>query len=364
MLTLDPVVKVNVSVTAATASSSNYDVGLIVTAATETFTTAIRAKAYESLAKVAEDFAATSSVYLAAQKYFGVTPTPAMLVIGAAGEGESVSAALDAIRNVRNEWYGVYWDGASAAQQGDIDEYLNTINRGMQFATVTGAVATVVSSGLLSTLDSRLSRRTHVHYSAAANEAAAVMGEAMGCASQYADTTWQLAYKEVNGLTPATLTQAEVDTLHGANCSVYVVRGYSHTMLEFGATASSLRVDEVIALDRLSAEIQEACLALMRSSERKLPQNDTTSTRFMSVITGVLENFVAAGYIQPGIWRGASFGNIATGDALEKGYSLYADSFDNQSETNRRARKGMPIQVAICFCGSVESIEINVTVQE
>lgn len=365
MLTLDPVVLVNVAVGAANVSVSSYDVGLIVSAASETMTAATRAKTYANLeAILADGFTVESPEYLAAQKYFGVTPKPRMVVIGVAGSGETVAVALDAIREKNADWYGLYWCGATAQQVLDIDAYLNSINYGMQFATVSGTAAAVTTSGNLPTLAERVTRRTMLLLTATAVEAAAVMGVAMGCSNEYSGIAWQLCYKTIDGITPANLSQEDVNTLLAANCNVYVTRAYTRNMLERGATVGGLRVDEVIAIDRMSADIQTVCLSLIAGNAAKLPQNNTTTTRFISAITEVLENFVAIGYIQRGIWAGDGFGNVATGDVLEKGYAIWADSFDNQSIEDRRARKGMPIRVGICFCGSVESIVINVTVQE
>ena len=51
------------------------------------------------------------------------------------------------------------------------------------------------------------------------------------------------------------------------------------------------------------------------------------------------------------------------GDILEKGFLLWADSYDNQSEADRAAHKAVPIQVALTLAGNLESVVINVNVQ-
>ena len=364
MLTLEPVVNVNVSVSASVMSASSYDVGLIVTAATEGFTVATRVKTYSSLANVLGDFAATTDTYKAAELYFNVTPAPSSLVIGVYGSGESVGDTMTSIRNVNADWYGVFWLAATATQQLSLDEWLVANHYGMQFATVTGNVDTVLASEIVTASAARQSQRLVLLYTPTALEAAALMGMTMGCSRVYNDVSWQLCYKEITGLTPQVLPQSTVDALNGANISVYITRRYTQNLLERGSTPSTLRVDEVIALDKMSYDMQDACFELIARNPRKLPQTDDTSTQFMSAIIGVLEKYRNIGYIQPNIWRGAAFGNIATGDALEKGYSIWADSFDRQSDADRTARKAMPIYVGICFCGAVESVVINVNVQE
>ena len=367
MLTLDPVVHVNVSVAASAVAVTTCDVGLIVVSAGNTVAQDDRAKSYTNLASALADFSGddNAAIRTAITMYFNANPTPKALVVGKAASGESVETALNAIRDKNGDWYGVYWVGADATKQQAIDEWLNAANFGIQFATVTGnSVDNVLSNTLVTNLATQGSRRTCLLYSTVPAEAAAIMGTAMGCSNEYNSATWQLCYKAIAGLTPVAISQTDLERLTGANISVYVPRRYTQNILERGATPSGFRVDEVIALDKLATEIQEACFDLIASSASKLPQTDSTSTQFISAITGVLERYANIGYIQPNIWRGKGFGNIETGDALEKGYSIWADSFDHQTAEDRAARKAMPIYVGICFCGSVESVVINVNVQE
>lgn len=368
LLTLDSIVKVNVAIAAASVvASQRFDVGLIVatTASAQTGgpSSTVRAKVYETLADVVVDFAATTDTYKEAEKYFGATPTPRGLVIGYAGSGESPETVLSAIRDVTTDWYGVYWHGANASQIGQIDTYLNQINTGIQFYPATGVPATIVGQAPLSTLYEAKSVRSFGMYVAEdAKEVCAVMGTVMGCSNTLADRPWQLCYREINGMTPASLLETQIANLLSVNANVYVTRASNINLLERGATASGLRVDEVINIDRMAADIRDALIELMMTG--KLPQNDGTTTQFMSAITEVLEVYVANGTIDRGVWRGQNIGDVSAGDMLDRGYVLHAESFDNQTPADRIARKGMPISVGVILSGSVESVEINVTVQQ
>ena len=135
-------------------------------------------------------------------------------------------------------------------------------------------------------------------------------------------------------------------------------------MIEKGSTGSGWRVDEIITIDRIKSDIQNALITLIADNVEKLPQNDSTSALFCSTIAGVLNDYVNSGAIASGIWRGSQIANIATGDVVEGGYVTYVESFDTQREVDRAARKGMPIRVGICLAGAVESVEINVNVQQ
>ena len=366
LLTLDPIVNVNVMVGASEVSLDSYDVGLIIAPPTSALTAAIRAKSYTSLAEiVADGYAATSDTYKAAAKYFGTEPAPSSVVIGVIDSSETVAVALDAIRDVNPDWYGVYMVGATDENIADIVAYLNSINHGMLFFAKTGTVASATAdSGIFATLLAGGSKRYNGHYtSGGVEEAAAVMGAAMGYSNAYASAMWALCYKRIAGLTPTPLTQSEVTALGAVHANVYVTRGRDLTVYERGFTGSVLRTDEVIVLDKIAGEIQTELLTMLTGDE-KFPQEDSTTSRFTSAVADVLEKYRAIGYIAPGVWNGASFGSVENGQALERGYAIYADTFDNQSQADRNARKAMPITVGICLSGSVESVVINVIVQQ
>lgn len=52
-----------------------------------------------------------------------------------------------------------------------------------------------------------------------------------------------------------------------------------------------------------------------------------------------------------------------TGDRINGGYSVYIPSYSTQSVADREAHKAMPITVCVCLVGTVESVEINVSIQ-
>ena len=78
----------------------------------------------------------------------------------------------------------------------------------------------------------------------------------------------------------------------------------------------------------------------------------------------VHEQFVRNGFLGKNlVWNGASFGNLSTGDVLERGYYMYSDSYQLQSQSDREARKAMPIQIAAKEAGAIHSSEILVMVE-
>ena len=51
-----------------------------------------------------------------------------------------------------------------------------------------------------------------------------------------------------------------------------------------------------------------------------------------------------------------------TGDMVENGYLFWADSYALQLDADCRAHRAMPVHIALCLAGSVESLVINIDV--
>jgi hypothetical protein len=104
---------VDVVITKETAllSAAGFGVPILLTDNVATIDTTTRVKTYLSLAAVEEDFADTTDEYKAAKAYFNQQPEnkrqPEKLLIGCWDRvgGEDIKDALEAIRNVNDDWY-------------------------------------------------------------------------------------------------------------------------------------------------------------------------------------------------------------------------------------------------------------------
>lgn len=79
MTVLTDIIEINISRETAAVAQTNFNVPLFISAHTKF---AERARTYSSLTAVANDFSPSDSAYIAAQKLFGQTLTPAQIVIG------------------------------------------------------------------------------------------------------------------------------------------------------------------------------------------------------------------------------------------------------------------------------------------
>ena len=382
MLTIYPVVTVNVSVNQTTQFRDVFDVGAILgPTTTALFGTNGRYESYGSLAEMISTnseykghYVATDPEYIAAQKYFGVTPAPAKLIVikyDASAESGPAIALADAI-DKGAEFYGLYFCPASGMEESarkahllSLADALNSSKNGVLFyGTIGTAPAITETNGILYEMNSRAHKRTlHIACTSDISDAAGIMGLAMGMTRTHPNSAYALCYKTASTVTANNFTQDEVEQIQRMNGNVYVTRTRGRASIERGTTASGMRYDEVLYLDSIKTDLQNACYSLIADSDIKLPQADVTTTLFKNVISRVLEQYYGRGIISTFQWRGLPIADVETGDVIEHGYHIYADTYDNQTEQQRSAHEAMPMTILLCFSGSVESIVLNLQVQ-
>ena len=386
MLNIDPVVKVNVNVGTSMASAGVFDVGAILTATAGTgtpLTTTTRYMAYSSLDEILSGvtsekpaFADTTDVYKAAAKYFGVSPAPSSVIVVFYDTAEQTTdtptaALLDAV-DKGADIYGVYYSPKSGETTANIKANIISIasaldaqNRGVEFYGVTGTVSSVTAAGsvLADVYATNSKRAIGMYCTTDTDDAAGLMGLAMGMSKANEASAFALCYKSVASATVNSVTQTEVESIKALNGNVYVQRSRARAFIENGATASGLRFDDILYLDRMAYDIQQGIYSLIADSPVKLPQTDSTSAIFLNEIARILDGYYNYGVLAEAEWRGAAVGGVNTGDIIEHGHCEFADSFTTQSVADRALHKAMPITVLLCLSGSVESIVINVDVQ-
>lgn len=373
MLSIDPIVHVNLHLTAASPVSASWDTGLLL-GPSEVIPVSERYRVFTSAEDmVTAGFTDTMPELAAARLYFSAVCAPRQLLVARWDAGDEndptpAETPLDALKDViahTESFYGVTVCGASDAQLLAINAYLMEKDRFFLFCAATGTPAQVVAPGsLLNSLKATESRRCLALYSASTpRDAAAVMGVAMGLSLASPTDAFALCYAELKGVTPADLTESEVTAIKALNGNVYVSRGVSHALLEQASTPGGLRYDNVLYLDRIRAELQEACVDLLAVGRSRVPMTDTATAVFFNVLEGVLEPWYEREVLACAPWRGPDTGLITRGDVLAHGYYLWADSYDRQTEADRAAHRAMPISVCLCMAGAVESIVLDLNLQ-
>ena len=367
-------------------------------------------------------FASTTDVYKAAKKYFSVENAPKQVVvvyyetdpdaeaydstaayeigdyctydgkrwqcntaIAEGGEAWNAShwteitrtddtptnALLDAIGKGA-QFYAVFYSPKDSESTADVKanlvslvSALNSLKRGVLFYGVTGSVASVVLDGsIMSDMSaSGTKRAVGLYCTSEPNDAAGLMGTAMGLAAKSDTNAFALCYKGIASATANNITQSEINAIKALNGNVFVQRTRGRACVENGATASGLRFDEVLYIDRIVYDIQNGIYDLISNSPTKFPQDDSTNAVFLNELFTILDAYYAIGVLSDSIWRGAPVMGVQTGDTIDHGHAELVDSYDLQSEADRDAHKAMPITVLLCLSGSVETIVITVDVQ-
>lgn len=324
---------------------------------------------YKNLTEVLADYSMTTDEGKAAKVYFEQSPRPQALYIGVLGEkpaGMSDEAHLANFLAEYQDVYGFYLTGTvGSADYAKWVKALEAADHGVLFFDTDNADALTASPEtpdefeVLAEQD--LSKYVGV-YSTDSYAGAAVMGVAMGRETGKDRSAFNLAYSQLIGIKTEDVTQAQVDALLAKNGNIYVSRGQGYDLLEMGRTGDGTPYDEVMYLDMTKKMIENSVMSVFVGNKSKPPQTDDGMALFVEAVSGACERMRSIGYIAEGVWNGEEIGDLKKGDVIVGGYSVFVDSFMNQSQADREARKAMPIWVALKLAGSIESIVINVVV--
>ena len=375
MLSIDDIVRINVNVIASATALGAFDTGLILAPLGSNFNESKRLITYTSASEAISGlidmgYDAEDQVYRYAVKYFGVEHTPRRLMVSfypLEPTAETPAQALEKVLQRTQDFFGVCVAGVSDPEPLlDLEEAIRTAGKpAVLFLPIPNpADYAVDETGIMYKMYERGTDRCACMYCNQPSDAAAAMGEMMGLVSARNDSSFQMCFRGLTGVTPQNLTASEVDAIQALNGNVYITRGRDHQVFEKGTVASGRRLEEVLYVDMIASELQTALLNLIVNSPVKLPQTDSTTDLFISECNQVLERYYNRTILATQPWRSAGIGGVAKGDIIEHGYVCMADSFDTQTDADRAAHKAMPITILLCLSGSVESVEITLYVQQ
>ncbi|EBR5194508.1 DUF3383 domain-containing protein [Salmonella enterica] len=377
-LPLNRVTNVTVTLSARAAQGRNFGSMLILGNSTVIPITE-RLRLYSDPADIGDDFGVDSEEYKAAVVWFSQSPRPTQLYVGRwidsltsaeSGPTETLLQAVNALLDY-NSWYGLHLAVPAADYPDDAD--LISVSSAIESATVsrilaiTSSEADILSSAVETDLATKLKAakysRTYIQYSSTSPYAAlSAFGRAFTVNFTGSNTTITLKFKQLPGITYETIGTSQANALEAKNCNVYVYYENDTAILEQGVMCNGDFFDERHGLDWLQNAVQTADYNTLYTSTTKIPQTDAGTTTRIANIEKVLDVADKSGLFAPGIWTGGPMGQLGTGDTLTKGYYTWADTVDNQLQTDREARKGVPIQVAAKLAGAVHYGDIAITV--
>lgn len=178
------------------------------------------------------------------------------------------------------------------------------------------------------------------------------------------NTAITLMFKQEPGTMPEDLTNDEANVLQAKNYNVFAAYINNTSIIQYGVMASGVPIDEIHGLDWFQDAVQTASYNVLYTSTTKIPQTDAGVNQITNSIQAVCEQAVANGLAAPGIWNAAGFGTLTTGQYLKTGFYLYAQPIALQSQADRAARKGPPIQIALKLAGAIQQLTIAINVNQ
>ena len=347
-MALKDIVEVNITRQTTSVAVAAFNVPLILSqfATNKTTTAFTRARVYGSVAEMASDgWTSSDAVYNIANAIFSQNPSVNKIVVGRKDSNDAtIDAALNAIANENNDWYGIVVDQALVSSFADVASWVETAKKFAIFwITDVNAYDPSKSTDLASVLKlANRNRSAVVWHATPAGGAdypdAAWMGE--GFPYEPGTSTW--AYKTLNGVTPDTLLASQETALKNKNCNYYMTVG-GVSITQEGKVASGEYIDIIIGTDWIEARLREAVYSALVNN-RKIPYDDTGIAMIEGLVKGVLNEAASKGILQA--------------DSIAVTVPKYADI----PQADKLARKLPDVKFSALYQGAIHSVTINGTI--
>jgi hypothetical protein len=168
-------------------------------------------------------------------------------------------------------------------------------------------------------------------------------------------------WKVEPGIAPEGLTSNQADVLQKKRVNVYVAYDNGTSILQYGTMAGPAYIDQIYGVDWYQNAVQTAVFNVPYT-QPSVPQTDPGENQLVSAINQVNDQAIFNGFGAPGQWNAAGFGQLQEGQYLKLGYYTFAQPVSSQSESDRAARKAVPIQSALKLAGNVNTASIFLSV--
>jgi Protein of unknown function (DUF3383) len=324
---------------------------------------------------------ATSSVSFAtAPTGVGVSDISAMLGLTQTSSGayqangiaaeSALTAATLFDQMFGQQWYAMSICGAADSDHMAVAPFLaaTTNKHFYQVSTQeTGVLVATDTSDIAAALMVANVAKTAVQYSGSSPYAGiSLLGRILTVDYSGTNTAIALMYQNEPGITPDTLNSLQLASLLAKNCNGFLAYNNGASIIQPGICSNGQYIDTVIGADALILAIQSTVFNLLHTSTTKIPQTDSGMHQIKVAIEQVLAQFVANGFIAPGIWNGPLFGSLQAGSdgtppTLTKGYYVYQPPVALQSATQRSQRISVPFQIAVNLAGAVQTVNVAIT---
>lgn len=370
-LSLDDVISVTVNPPADVVSTADFGTVVIFSPDVLSAITGTACLEYPSLTAFQQDFPSDTtpdSLTQTVEYFFSQPKRPAKLYL-APWNVEEEQTLADAYATLSSSWDGWYCavPVGHVAEPDELLEAAQWIQAASKIQAISDGAAsdtTPSTSTLKPLIDAEL-YRSLVLWSSTLTDAGSspvISAAALLCSINFdaSDSMLTLKFKDLPGVTADDgITDTIADALTRQGVNYFTTFGTKRMLAEGWMLGATLWADEVIGLDWLRSELQISVFNGL-STLNRIPLSDQGVATVMNYVDTAMRKAVRNGLIGPGVWEGNAVGALNTGDYLENGYYIYADSVSTLSEDDRKNRKCPPIVVCAHIAGAIHSVVINV----
>jgi len=300
----------------------------------------------------------------------GTSSTAVYTQAGIAAES-AVQAVTLFDQQIATSWYGLMFAAGNSNQDiADSDHlqvaaYIEGAANPHLYAVPTQETTAIVSPDTTSIgaqLHALGYNRSFAQYSSSSPfSAASMLGRMATVNFEGNNTTITLMFKQEPGITAEILTATQASALNANNYNYFAAFNNNTNIIVNGMVASGQFIDTIWGCDWLANEVQTNVYNLLYGSN-KVPQTDAGNHQIATAIEAACQQGVNNGFLAPGVWTAPGFGQLVTGQFLQKGYYVYQPPIATQAQADRAARKSVPFQVAAKLAGAVHSVNISINV--
>lgn len=361
---LSNIVDVSVSVSAISAISSDFNLGMLIGDTLQTLKGTVKEYSYDTYQTqmITDGYATTDDEYKAAQIYFSQNPKSSRLAIGTEDTSKTPAENFATLRAANENFYSFAWiDQPSDANIALVAAAVEATSIPTVFYYSSSDPNCLVASttNILKTLKDANYKRSVGFYSTDTKIIPAIVGLVSAMNSMKENSAYTLAYKVLVGVTAENLTDAQLANLKGYNGNAFCNFGSNYKFVYPAISSGGYYVDELYTIDLAKYLIQLSVLNGL-TGERKVPQTESGVTTIISMISSACNSLRRIGVIDSGIWGGGTVGELNNGEAIQDGFYIYAGSVADMSASDKAARKSPTILVALHSSGAIEHVVIHV----
>ena len=288
------------------------------------------------------------------------------------GAKQTISDALDELRDADDSWYFLVLESAEAdsTNQLEASAWAQT-NEVMLVADSHAAAGPAGNAGALQTLSQTARSRTAVIWSAHEDYKAVSLAARLSSVDFDGRATLITAkFRTLPGCKADVLTPTQRDTLDKRRCNYYTAFGGTNVVAEGVTLDGSTWIDAQYWLDWIVGRIRSTVFDLLRQSGR-VPLTPTGLALLRDAVSGVCHDGVRNGGIAGGTVSTAMRGEIASavGDPsfdgnLPSGYLVYVPPLRLLSTSDRDARTAPGFRVWLKGSGAVHFADIDLTFED